>query len=64
MCGLDDWLLDQLGEAIAVYIGLYEQRTALDAKIEKQKDLIRHLNELNMRALAREEKNTWTDSMG
>jgi hypothetical protein len=35
---------------------------ALDAKIEKQMDLFRRLNELNMRALRREEKNTWTDS--
>lgn len=62
MRGLDDRLIDELGEAIAVYRDLYEQRTALDAKIEKQMDLIRHLNELNMRALRREEKNTWTDS--
>lgn len=62
MRGLDDRLIDELGEAIAVYRDLYEQRTALDAKIEKQMDLIRHFNELNMRALRREEKNTWTDS--
>lgn len=58
MRGLDDRLIDELGEAIAVYRDLYEQRTALDAKIEKQMDLIRHLNELNMRVLRREEKNT------
>lgn len=62
MQGLDDRLLDELGAAIAVYMDLYEQRVILDAKIEKQGDLIRQLNELNMRALRREEKNTWTDS--
>lgn len=62
MQGLDDRLIDELGEAIAAYMDLYEQRTALDAKIEKQMDLIRQLNELNMKAMRREEKNTWTDS--
>lgn len=62
MQGLDDRLLDELGEAIAVYMDLYEQRTAFDAKIEKQMDLIRRLNELNMEALRREENNKWTDS--
>ena len=62
MQGLDDRLIDELGEAIAVYMDLYEQRMALDARIEKQMDLIRRLNELNMEALRREEKNTWTDS--
>ncbi len=63
MQGLDDRLIDELGEEIAVYIGLNEQRAILDAKIEKQGDLIRHLNELNMKALRRKEKNTWTNSM-
>ena len=62
MQGLDDWLLDELGEEIAVYIELYEQRAILDAKIEKQGNIIRQLNELNMRALRQKEKNTWTDS--
>jgi hypothetical protein len=62
MQGLDDRLIDELGEAIAVYMDLYEQRTVLDAKIGKQMDHIKQLNELNMRVLRREEKNTWTDS--
>lgn len=62
MQSLDDRLIDELGEAIAVYMDLYEQRTALDAKIERQMDHIRHLNELNMEALRRGENNKWTDS--